>query len=119
MRYLPQLRHWSDLVWIAWASISNDPAEAAALKYIFRHDVVTPDTVVTIESVLGMEEGRYREGSCDWPGIKFNPGEEEFFALMGTPHGMDVRFHLITNCGFRACHVVMSTLLSFIVLVVN
>ena len=116
---LPQLRHWSDLVWIAWSSIPHYPGEAAALKYIFKYDVVTPNTVAIIESVLGVEQGRFPDDGGKWPGTKFNSGEKEFFALLGTPHGMYIRFHLIIFRDFRAADVIISTLLSFIVLVVN
>ena len=78
-------------MWIAWASIPHYPAEAAALKYIFKPDVVTPSTVAIMERVLRVEEGEFPKDGCEWPGIKFNAGEKEFFALLGTPHGMHVK----------------------------
>ena len=119
MQRLPQLRYWSDLVWIAWTSISDALEEVTALKYIFKYNVVTANTVAIIHSVLGVEEGRfplYDRG--DWPGIKFKPGEREFFALLGTPHGMYITLHLIINCDLRDDHFIISAVPNCIVPVV-
>ena len=99
-------------MWIAWASIPHYPAEATALKYIFKPDVVTPNTVAIIERVLRVEEGEFPEDGCEWPGIKFNPGEKEFFALLGTPHGMrlePILLRLVTSAPLISLDGALST----------
>lgn len=89
---LPQLQYWSDLVWISWTSIAHHSNEVAGLKYIFRTDVITPNTVFIIEGVLGLQQGDFPDDGGRWPGTKFTPEEEAFFALLGTVHGMYVKF---------------------------
>ena len=46
-----------------------------------------------------------------------NP-EREFFALLGTPHGMYITLHLIINCDLRDDHFIISAVPNYIVPVV-
>ena len=85
---LPQVTRWSDIVWIVWNSLTQGPSEASALKYIFRYDVSTDDTVFIMEQVLGLGRDDLPDGEEGaWPGYKFVPGHDEFWALLGTVHG--------------------------------
>ena len=85
---LPQVTRWSDIVWIVWSDSGTlDPSKASALKYIFRHDVVTDNTVYIIEQILGLGRKEFPEGG-EWPGFEFRPGQNKFWALLGTDHGM-------------------------------
>ena len=83
---LPQVKFWSDIVWIVWASLAKTDAEASSLKYIFRHYVVTEETIFVIERIFGVNRGNFPDGE-EWPGRKLVPNEENFWAVLGTPHG--------------------------------
>ena len=86
---LPKVAAWSDLVWILWTSLPMGPDEPSTLKYIFRHHITTRDTLAVIEHIFDLEEGEVSEEEGDlWPGLKTKPGEDNFYALLGTPHGM-------------------------------
>lgn len=39
---LPRINRWSEIVWIMWIHLAG--GSALQLKYIFKHDVVTPET---------------------------------------------------------------------------
>ena len=83
---LPQVKFWSDIVWIVWASLAKTGAEASSLKYIFRHHVKNEETVFVIERIFGVSGGNFPDGE-EWPGRELGPNEENFRAVLGTPHG--------------------------------
>lgn len=88
---LPDLRLWSDIVWLVWAKQASE--QKGLLKYIFKHDIETADTKRIVERAAGAGTDRF---SSDWPGLKYLRGAVEFQALLGTAHGKGVAY-LITD----------------------
>ena len=88
---LPQVKQWSDVTWIGWISAPADrtpphePNSPGDLKYIIKHDVVTPSTLQVIEEASHNVQHNIDD---EWPGYTFTPETEEYLALLGTPHGM-------------------------------
>lgn len=56
------------------------------LKYVFKHDVVTRETVFVIEHIFDVGSGKFPNGG-GWPGVKLVPYQDNFWAVLGTPHG--------------------------------
>ena len=86
---LPQVRKWSDVVWIIWKDKAGP--DASKLKYIIRTNIATPETQSIIRQAVptsvNPEDGKFVD---PWPGRQFVPGATEFNALLGTPHGKGV-----------------------------
>lgn len=86
---LPQVTAWSDVVWIQYSWMN--PAEARALKYIFRYHVITDISQRVIEGCLGLVQGGFPDPPMgQWPPPSdwtFRPDQPEFMALLGIPHG--------------------------------
>ena len=102
---LPLVRQWSDLVWLAWTSLARTPGTGPGqLKYIFKQHVVTQETVTVIEDVFDLEEDEMpNPGTADWPGEKFTPGKDGFWALLGTPHGLLAVLPSLPYYSFSLC----------------
>ncbi|KAG7008294.1 hypothetical protein G7Y79_00006g019140 [Physcia stellaris] len=88
---LPQVKFWSDIVWIVWASLAKTDTEASSLKYIFRHDIINEETIFVIEEIFGVSRRNFPDGE-EWPGRKLVPNEESFWAVLGTPHGRGIAY---------------------------
>ena len=84
-RTLPRVTQWSDVLWIGWTTAPNAQGPTGDLKYIFRHDIITASTQGVMRECLSHVQ---RDIEDEWPGSKFTPDTEEYFALLGTPHGM-------------------------------
>ena len=100
---LPRVSRMSDVLWIQWAYIAEQdgtPEKVSQLEYIFRYDVVTPNTKFIIEQAAAIEEeGPIEEGEFDarWPGYEFALGDDRFTALLGTVHGTSIVDLLVTH----------------------
>ena len=94
---LPDIQKWSDVVGITWTDKAGD--QAHKLKYIFRQAIVTPTTLGIINGVVHRQKENipsYQDG-FRWPGFKVLPRDEDFKALLGTPHGSGVAFLLLEH----------------------
>ena len=60
-------------------------------RYVFRHDINTPETREIMERALG---AKAEELDADWPGHVFILPNNTYAALLGTPHGKGV-VHLL------------------------
>jgi len=91
----------SDVLWIQWAAVANAqgiPGKASDLKYIFRHEIITPNTQFIMEKAGNDPDAE--EGEVffkPWPGREFTMGEEQFQALMGTVHAKSIVTLLTTH----------------------
>lgn len=86
---LPDVHKQSDLLWIMWKDAAGD--KAGALKYIFRHHVITPETKAVMEHVAGAAEDLL---DAPWPGHVFGFPSNFYTALLGTPHGRGIVYLL-------------------------
>ncbi len=86
---LPDVYKQSDLLWILWKDVAGD--EAGALKYIFRHHVITDETKAVMEHVAGAAEDLL---DAPWPGYVFEFPTNFYTALLGTPHGRGIVYLL-------------------------
>lgn len=57
---------------------------APRLKWIFKYHIVTLSTMGIMDLAAGVD---YDTLDTPWPGIEYRPNDEEFTALLGTPHG--------------------------------
>lgn len=79
----------SDVLWIQWADIASTAGVSSGnLKYIFRHDIITPNTCFIMEQAVGAQEA----GELDepFPGAEFTAESDQFKALMGTVHAKSI-----------------------------
>ncbi|KAL8994255.1 MAG: hypothetical protein Q9169_005724 [Polycauliona sp. 2 TL-2023] len=98
---LPDLRQWSDVVWLVWAQrVAAD--RKGLLKYVFRHNVATFATKGIMEQAVGVAHNGL---DVDWPGKKFEKGTVGFQALLGTAHGKGVAFLVADHVDLRAKNV--------------
>lgn len=96
-RSVPEVRQWSDIVFNIWAQRTDEAGTAvASLKYIFKNHVNTEATEDVIWAALARKQPP-EEFAPAWPGYTYTPGKDdndEFTALLGTPHGRGVAYLL-------------------------
>ena len=91
-KMLPDIRAWSDVVFLEWQAQAQDNGhDVQGLKYVFRYEVVNPNTVVIVEQATG----RLRRSL--WPGLTFPMSDERGRAILGTPNGAGVAYLLATH----------------------
>jgi hypothetical protein len=89
-RYVP-LKQYSDVVFLMWQEEAGDKAKG--LKYIFRHNIINPDTTDVVDEVLT----RRGEQLAPWPGLKINMDERDAWVILGTPNGRGAAWLLIQH----------------------
>ena len=94
--FVPLIYKWSDVVGIIWADQARQSnVSPNSLKYLFRHNIATPDTRQIIEGAAGNRFGTKWEGV--WPGKRFAKGTTQFQALLGTPHGKSITWLIVEH----------------------
>ncbi|KAL8692745.1 MAG: hypothetical protein Q9218_002282 [Villophora microphyllina] len=107
--YVPRVYQYSDIMFILWADqVRHYGVAASTLRYIFKHEIVTPSTRNIMRAAAGLEmipeedqdpkepeQGEQLE--VPWPGHQFLPGTQEFQALMGTPHGKGIAYLILQH----------------------
>lgn len=105
---LPKLRHWSDVAFLQWKTLSAnvEPRCLPELRLIVRYQVLNTDTRAISSTILAslrkkrQEEAKpgilYDSWLPRWPGITFPIESEEAIALCGTPNGSGV-LHLLAQ----------------------
>lgn len=115
---LPEIRFWSDAVWLTWKEIAGK--DAGDLKYIIRANIYTEASKEMMEMV-----GRRRMGrkDVDWKPpvnhkdwLKFRPNNDQdkgFYALLKTAHAKGV-YQLVQQHQqtLRGRHIESITMLS-------
>ena len=92
IKTVPDVRAWSDVTFIEWktqAQISGQ--DIMGLKYVFRYEIVNPQTALVIEKAVGT----FR--SIRWPGLIIPMSDERGQAILGTPNGVGVAYLLATH----------------------
>ena len=101
---LPKVSRMSDVLWCQWvevAKMDQTPEKVSQLKYVFKHDVSTPDTKFIVERAAALVENDNNMGKdefeCEWPGHKFQKDDKQFTALLGTIHGRSMVDLIVTH----------------------
>jgi hypothetical protein len=92
---LPDLQHWSDVVYLKWLSL--DPAlKSRSLHYVLRDNLGNGHTLAVINRVLDAHAPFGKECPT-WPGLTTDMDSKEGMALLGTPNGSGVAWLLIQH----------------------
>jgi hypothetical protein len=94
---IPNLNKLSDIIFLNWKSLTSpDPNRIAALKYIFRRSIRTPDTIVILDTIGSRMGYRIR----NWPGVDLPIADTTLdygAAALGTVHGAGVAYILLQH----------------------
>ncbi|KAL8749338.1 MAG: hypothetical protein Q9184_006848 [Pyrenodesmia sp. 2 TL-2023] len=91
-RLLPTISHLSDLMWMAWNTVSPNPNE---LRYIAIDKIVNDDTLAVMDYLFLRDKNDNR--NIPWPGLEYQGGSEEGRALLATPNGRATAWLLINH----------------------
>lgn len=94
---LSTVSRMSDVTWIQWAAVAaakGTPSAVSDLKYFFRHDIITENTMFIMEQSANVAQGAF---NTEWPGLKYVPTDEQFQALLGTVHGVSIVDLLVSH----------------------
>lgn len=98
---LPKVTAMSDILWVQWVNLANSkgiPEKISGLKYVFRHQIVTTNTLYIMELAgNGADAPAGQTLQAPWPGKEFAMGSEQFEALMGTVHAISIVTLLVTH----------------------
>jgi len=102
---LPELRHWSDVAFLQWKTLSAQDVSDSPLRYVLQAGIMNRDTIAVMSKILGEYAGSRQArpylyetelpSSCgtpppQWPGITYQIDTDEAQALLGTPNGLGV-----------------------------
>ncbi|KAF2648826.1 hypothetical protein K491DRAFT_611948 [Lophiostoma macrostomum CBS 122681] len=90
----PRLRHWSDIAFLHWQSITLQETHSTQLNHIIRSSIQNHQTLSIVNKVL---ERNNVETLPEWPGITFDINTEQAHALLGTPNGSGIAFLLFQH----------------------
>ena len=102
---IPDLRAWSDVVFLTWANLCSKGGDIKSIKHIFRRHIKADET-----STLGIALEALGVQSADnvqvWPpgqpeitGQTFTADSDEGKALIGTPHGVGIGWFMWQHRG--------------------
>lgn len=93
---LPDLRAWSDVVFLTWAKLCSNGGDIKSLKHVFRYHIKSGETS-TLDIALEALGVQTADDIKVWPsdqpeilGQTFEANSDEGKALIGTPHGVGV-----------------------------
>ncbi|KAL8663186.1 MAG: hypothetical protein Q9202_004118 [Teloschistes flavicans] len=94
-KQLPPLNKLSDLLWLSWNTVSQNPKE---LRYIGRSEIVNPQTR-SIMDYLFLRDSEPKSLTADvrWPGLEYRGDSDELKALLATPNGLATAYILIDH----------------------
>lgn len=90
-RLLPTISHLSDLMWMAWNTVSSNPKE---LRYVAIDKIRDDDTLAVMDYLFLRDKKDNR--NIPWPGLEYRGDSEEGKALLATPNGRATAW-LLTN----------------------
>lgn len=91
-RLLPTISHLSDLMWMAWNTVSSDPRE---LRYLAIDKVRNDDTLAVMDYLFLRDKKDNR--NIPWPGLEYRGDSEEGKVLLATPNGRATAWLLINH----------------------
>ncbi|KAL8914694.1 MAG: hypothetical protein Q9171_000707 [Xanthocarpia ochracea] len=86
-RTVPPLWRWSDVIWLCWTEEAG--FLAPLLRYIFRSNIITPETREIIEYI---EVERQDKLHLPWPEHTYDMNSEEGLAVLATGHGQGIAY---------------------------
>ncbi|KAI4100145.1 MAG: hypothetical protein LQ345_007466 [Seirophora villosa] len=90
-KLLPTISTLSDLMWLAWNTVSTSPD---GLRYIGRDKVYNEETMAVMDYLfLRDKQGETR--NVPWPGLEYGGDSDEGKALLATPNGRATAWLLI------------------------
>ncbi|KAK4500471.1 hypothetical protein PRZ48_008660 [Zasmidium cellare] len=99
---MPELQHWSDLIFLRWARhLEVGPLTPSrpmpSPHWVMVRGVNQPDEVLGLISYLVQTYSGQSDRIPEWPGMTFPIGTYGFNALLGTPIGKAIAMFLITH----------------------
>ncbi|KAL8896243.1 MAG: hypothetical protein Q9207_007800 [Kuettlingeria erythrocarpa] len=91
-RLLPTISHLSDLMWMAWNTVSPNPAE---LRFMAVDKVRNDDTLAVMDYLFLRDKKDNR--NIPWPGLEYRGDSEEGKALLATANGRGTAWLLINH----------------------
>lgn len=94
-KQLPPLNKLSDLLWLSWNTVSQNPKQ---LRYIGRSEIVNPQTRAIMDFLfLRDSESKSLTTDIRWPGLEYKGDSDELKALLATPNGLATAYILIDH----------------------
>ncbi|KAL8954878.1 MAG: hypothetical protein Q9193_007036 [Seirophora villosa] len=90
-KLLPTISTLSDLMWLAWNTVSTSPGE---LRYIGRDKVYNEETMAVMD-YLFVRDNQGETRNVPWPGLEYGGDSDEGKALLATPNGRATAWLLI------------------------
>ncbi|KAI4179051.1 MAG: hypothetical protein LQ348_005472 [Seirophora lacunosa] len=90
-KLLPTISTLSDLMWLAWNTVSTSPD---GLRYIGRDKVYNDETMAVMD-YLFVRDNQGETRNVPWPGLEYGGDSDEGKALLATPNGRATAWLLI------------------------
>jgi hypothetical protein len=94
----PPLTRWSDITFLQWAKQMNSDGTSSIKppKYIIRLNLRNEKTQ-TILTYIKQKFLNNADKLPEWPGVVYQPGSDQFNALLGSPNGFGAAWLLINH----------------------
>ncbi|KAL8690718.1 MAG: hypothetical protein Q9218_003900 [Villophora microphyllina] len=94
-KQLPRLNKLSDILWLNWNTVSQNPKE---LRYIGRSHIINPQTKLIMD-YLFLRDSPQKSMATDirWPGLEYKGESNELKVLLATPNGLAIAYILIDH----------------------
>ncbi|KAL8994778.1 MAG: hypothetical protein Q9169_005340 [Polycauliona sp. 2 TL-2023] len=89
---LPTISRLSDLIWLAWTTVSSKPEK---LRYLARDNIDNENTQAVMKYLFLRDKGQ--ANSVVWPGLSYDGNSDEGKALLATPNGRATAWLLIDH----------------------
>lgn len=92
-KLLPTISTLSDLMWLAWNTVSTTPS---SLRYLGRDKIYNEETMAIME-YLFVRDKNGETRNVPWPGLDYRGDSDEGKALLATPNGRATAWLLIDH----------------------
>lgn len=92
---LPTIAKLSDLIWLAWSTVTSNPER---LRYLARDNISNENTKAVMRYLFLRDKGQ--ANSVVWPGLSYDGDSDEGKALLATPNGRATAW-LLTDHGHQ------------------
>ncbi|KAL8935231.1 MAG: hypothetical protein Q9216_005527 [Gyalolechia sp. 2 TL-2023] len=91
-KLLPTISALSDLMWLAWNTVSSNPKQ---LRYLARDNIFNEETLNVMDYLFLRDKKETR--NVPWPGLEYRGDSDEVKALLATPNGRAIAWLLIDH----------------------